>query len=352
MSNRARVAQTTFEIVGLLAFLANACRADVMYTFTNFDGPGSATAAAAGTNMNGISNTGAAVGFGIGNGGILTNFVRNPDGTFTTLNIMNAMALGINSAGDVVGTVNGNAYFLPPGGPAAMLAAPPTASVAFGIDDEANIVGQYSVNGEMPGFYLPLNTLAAFARIDSPSGPDVVNAQGVNNNGLIVGFYVGADGQQHGFDANIQNERNGELTGTAIADPTIPNVAGEPGTTFVFSQILGINDNGIAVGYYGDSTTSQHGFLYNTNTGQYTFLDDPSEQFSGGGVEVTQITGINNSGEITGFYSDANGVFHGFVANPALTPVPEPASLPLTGAGLLALWLVNKRRRRVAYGRR
>ena len=45
----------------------------------------------------------------------------------------------------------------------------------------------------------------------------------------------------------------------AIADPTIPAVAGEPGATFVFSQILGINDEGIAVGYYGDSTGSQHG---------------------------------------------------------------------------------------------
>ena len=67
------------------------------------------------------------------------------------------------------------------------------------------------------------------------------------------------------------------------------------------------------MGYYGDSTTSQHGFLYNTKTGQYTFLDDPSEAFDNG-VEVTQITGITNSGEITGFYSDANGVFHGFVA--------------------------------------
>ena len=46
----------------------------------------------------------------------------------------------------------------------------------------------------------------------------------------------------------------------------------------------------------------------------YTFLDDPSEAFDNG-VEVTQITGITNSGEITGFYSDANGVFHGFVAS-------------------------------------
>ena len=109
--------------------------------------------------------------------------------------------------------------------------------------------------------------------------------------------------------------RRGTLTGTAIADPTIPQVAGETGATFVFSQVLGINDKGIAVGYYGDSTGSQHGFLYDTRTGRYTFLDDPSEAFQNG-VEVTQITGITNSGEITGFYSDANGVFHGFVATP------------------------------------
>ena len=67
--------------------------------------------------------------------------------------------------------------------------------------------------------------------------------------------------------ANEKSAKNGTLTGTAIADPTIPNVPGEPGATFVFSQILGINDKGIAVGYYGDSTTSQHGFIYNTNTG-------------------------------------------------------------------------------------
>ena len=140
-----------------------------------------------------------------------------------------------------------------------------------------------------------------------------MNAQGINNKGLVVGFYVGTDGQVHGFMANQGAATNGTLTGTAIADPTIPNVPGEPGATFVFSQVLGINDQGIAVGYYGDSTTSQHGFLYNTNTGQYTFLDDPSEAFNNG-VEVTQITGITDSGEITGFYSDANGVFHGFVA--------------------------------------
>jgi hypothetical protein len=342
MRKKPGVAKSALRIAGLLAFLANACLASSVYNFTNFEGPGSGSAAAAGTNMNGIANDGAGVGFGIDNAGNFTNFIRNPNGTFTTLNIngsATAMALGINSAGAVVGTVNGAAFFLPNGGPAQALASPGTATAAFGINDNGNIVGQFTSGTTTPGFFIANDAATSFITINAPSGPDTVNAQGVNDNGLIVGFYVGTDGQDHGFMGQEGNAVGGVLAGTAIADPIIPAVSGEPGATFVFSQILGINDHGIAVGYYGDSTASQHGFLYNTLTGQYTFLDDPSEAFDNG-VEVTQITGITNSGEITGFYSDADGVFHGFEA----TPVPEPATLPLAGLGFLAAWLAKRRK--------
>lgn len=343
MSKPTRLTLLTLGIGGLLVFLANAAQAAAIYTFTNFDGPGSGNVAGAGTNMNGIANNGAAVGFGIDNAGNLTNFVRNPNGTFTTLNIngsTSAMALGINSAGDVVGTVSGNAFFLPSAGSVqTFIPSGGTSAAAFGIDDTGNIVGQFTTAVATPGFFLANHSSPSFITINAPSGPNTVNAQGVNNGGLIVGFYVGTDGQDHGFMALVSHAVGGMLTGTALADPMIPPVAGEPGATFVFSQILGINDHGIAVGYYGDSTTSQHGFFYNTLTGQYTFLDDPSAQFNNG-VEVTQITGITNSGEITGFYSDANGVFHGFVAS----PVPEPASLTLACAGLVAAWLAKRRR--------
>jgi hypothetical protein len=139
---------------------------------------------------------------------------------------------------------------------------------------------------------------------------------------LVVGYYIGTDAQLHGFMLDAKGVKTGTLTGTAIADPIIPAVAGEHGAKFESSVIMGINDEGIAVGGYIDSTGSEHGFLYNTKTGQYTFLDDPSEAFNHiittnpFAVESTLITGITNSGEISGFYTDANGVFHGFVAIP------------------------------------
>ncbi len=308
------------------------------YTFTNFDP--TLTGVAAGSNVNGISNTGNTVGTqtDANNMGTGSNFAGKP-GSTTTLNTgAGQTALGINSAGNVVGGNGATAFYLPNGGALQNLTAPPGATNAFGINDNGNIVGQYTSGATTPGFYLPGITSTNFVTINAPSGPDSVNAQSVNNNGLVVGFYQGTDGQAHGFDVNVGNATTGSLTGTAIADPVIPAVAGEPGATFVFSQLLSVNDSGLVAGYYGDSTTSQHGFLYNTKTGLYTFLDDPAAAFFNG-VEVTQITGITNSGEIAGFYSDANGIDHSFVAS----PVPEPSYWILMTSGLALIAFLKYR---------
>ena len=50
-------------------------------------------------------------------------------------------------------------------------------------------------------------------------------------------------------------------------------------------------------------TGGQHGFLFNIATGVYTFLDDPSAAATG--LSITQITSVNDMGEIDGFYVDA-----------------------------------------------
>ena len=316
------------------------------YIFTNFD---PALTPGSGSNANGISNTGQVVGTQVDVANVPTG--DNYTGTATNPNPLTAAhgqtAFGINSAGDVVGGSGSSAFYLPNGGTLQTLTTPAGANNAFGINDLGNIVGQYTAGADTPGFYLPSASSTSFTTIDQPPGAasTAVNAQGVNNKGLIFGFYLGNDGQAHGFDANIANVSGGTLLGMAIADPTIPNVPGEPGATFVFSQILGVNDEGIAAGYYEDSTTSQHGFLYNTTTGAYTFLDDPSEGFKNG-VEVTQITGISNSGEIAGFYTDAGGIAHSFVAVPAAASVPEPSTWLMIAFGFAGLGFVGYRSRR------
>lgn len=304
------------------------------YTFTNFDPI--LTGLAVGSNVNGISNTGQVVGTEVDAAGAPTgaNFTGTAINTNPLITGAGQTAFGINSAGSVVGGNGTTAFYLPNGGSLQTLAVPPGATNAFGINDLGNIVGQSTVGNDNSGFYLPSASSTSFATIFQPPGTsaDVVNAQGINDNGLIVGFYLGNDGQAHGFDAKTANISNGSLVGAAITDPTIPSISGEPGATFVFSQILGVNDDGIAVGYYGDSTESQHGFLYNTSTGVYTFLDDPAAAFSNG-VEVTQITGIANSGEIAGFYTDAGGVAHSFTADPTIVAVPELSTWLMALAG-------------------
>jgi len=313
-------------IVALMPFSARAGQIGASmkvngFTFINFD-PSGATDSTA----NGISNNGHLVITVTKPDGTFTNYTATPAKT-TQLNLgTTAMAFGSNSGNTIVGTQNGAAFFMTAKGSPQPLPSPALATAAFGINDKGQIVGQSTTgSGQMPGFILR-NMHTPAITINAPSGANIVNAQGINNFGLIVGSYVGTDGQTHGFIANLSSARNGTLTGTAITDPVIPNVPGEPGATFVFSQLLGVNDAGVAVGYYGDSTTSQHGFIYDTNTGQYTFLDDPAEAFNNG-VEVTQITGINNSAELTGFYTDGNGVTHSFIACPPYSFCPSYGSV-------------------------
>ncbi len=317
-----------------IAMLAPAARAG-NYVFTNFDGPGDSTN---GTTVNGINNNGQAVGFSSGATGNFTNFIRNTDGSFTTLTFNGssaAMANGLNSGDQVVGMTGTNAFLLTDNGNTLTILpqvnGTTTSEVAFGINDKGTIVGQYadSNTGTMPGF---VYAKGSFTTLNPVSNDMQVFAQGINNNGLVIGFYNTDGIHDHGFLYNSSNNQY-----TLLNDPNVANL--------LFTQFLGINDQGEAVGYYQNTTDgSQHGFLYNIATQQYTFLDDPNAATSG--FTMTQITGINDSNEITGFYVDAtSGLQRGFVA---ISSVPEPGSLALLGLGmtLAAGFSVRRARRR------
>jgi uncharacterized membrane protein len=74
----------------------------------------------------------------------------------------------------------------------------------------------------------------------------------------------------------------------------------------------GINDLDQIVGSYTDKDGRTHGYIFDSNSGTYTTLDDP---FGAGG---TFASGINERGWVVGSYRDADnlsGHFHGFLYN-------------------------------------
>jgi hypothetical protein len=286
-----------------------------MYMFMMFDGPGDN---AGGTTVNAISESGDVLGFSSNaDGSVLTNFIRARSGSFTTLDLGDpgAMAIGINAAKVVVGATGDNAFsdrtnamnvvMLPPA-----LAGKTMSEAAFGINNGGMVVGQYtrSDTGASPGFLL---ADGKFTDVN-PTNAQVTNAQGINNDGMVVGFFATAAAvagpviadnvAQHGF---LFDSATGVYT--PLPDPQQPNL--------FLSQYLGINDQSQTVGYWQDMAGSQHGFRYDLLTKTFTFIDEP-DAAPVAGVSVTQVVGINNGGDIAGFFIDANGVQHGFFATP------------------------------------
>jgi probable HAF family extracellular repeat protein len=83
---------------------------------------------------------------------------------------------------------------------------------------------------------------------------------------------------------------------------------------------LGIGDEGQVIGFYRDGNGDAHGFLY--SGGSYTAIDDPL------GVGGTIATGINNNGQIVGYYASYPNLAgeHGFVdSGGSFTTLPDPS---------------------------
>jgi probable HAF family extracellular repeat protein len=65
----------------------------------------------------------------------------------------------------------------------------------------------------------------------------------------------------------------------------------------VGTTAIGINDSGTISGYFTDASNLSHGFIYSGNT--FTQVDIA-------GASQTEIAHIKNNGRITGEYTDSN----------------------------------------------
>jgi probable HAF family extracellular repeat protein len=276
------------------------------YTFTTLDNPAEPEPNQSETFLTGINNLGqisgstnhADVGF------IYSAGTYNPIVSFYSGGVG-----GINDQGQVVWTdINGlygyyNGFLYsdgvntPIGDPHA--AAAYNYTIPVGINDATQIVGYYyDISDTAHGFFYDGTN---YTTIDDPLGWWSA-ADGINNNGQIVGNYLDrtpAD-KSHGFLYS-----NGSYT--TIDDPLGTNTVAR-----------GINDAGDIVGYYIDSDGIDHAFLY--KGGVFTTIDDPLG--TGGSVA----TGINDAGQMVGYYS-ANGGYHGFLANPNQSQPPTVSSI-------------------------
>ncbi|MHC5717540.1 MAG: hypothetical protein ACYTX0_36905, partial [Nostoc sp.] len=67
------------------------------------------------------------------------------------------------------------------------------------------------------------------------------------------------------------------------------------------------------------------------------------------GATSTEVYGINDKGEIAGYYTDANGYGYGFTAE--VKEVPEPGTIPATfvfGIGLITARLKLRKKQKAS----
>lgn len=125
-------------------------------------------------------------------------------------------------------------------------------------------------------------------------------AAGVNAAGQTVGYYTDANNMVHGFLRSA--------TGTVTTLDFTSN-----GTSALDTFALGVNDAGQVVGYYYDANFAAHGFLWTPGAATpFTSID--YHDASGTAVSATFGTGINNSGQIVGYYDDMSLGVHGFLS--------------------------------------
>jgi hypothetical protein len=186
---------------------------------------------------------------------------------------------------------------------------------------EGTRVGGLNALGAVAGMYRDANDFDhpyvrdANGTFTTISFPNLLggNAWAINLWGTVVGNFLNLTDDQsvllhyHGF----VRARNGAIT---LFDP--------PGSTMTeIPTAAAINDAGAITGDYwvcsADlSRCSVHGFVRMPN-GKYTVIDVPGAGPDGYSFQGTFPQGINDLGEVSGFYADVNSVFHGFVRTAA-----------------------------------
>jgi hypothetical protein len=173
----------------------------------------------------------------------------------------------------------------------------------------------------------------------------VTNILGINDNGLAVGFWTRPKGGPHGFELDLATGKfvefnvpgSSSTTITAINDKNdIVGFYTTGGATYGFllksellysfsfpvgntTEPLGLNDSDEIVGSYNVGT-AQFGFTITNplDFANYQTIVDPNGVT--GANAMTVVNGVNDKGQLVGFYLDRKNNTDGFLANPQQAP--------------------------------
>jgi uncharacterized membrane protein len=178
-------------------------------------------------------------------------------------------------------------------------AADPTFNQLLGINNDGKIAGYFGSGTPAnlhPNKGYTLNPPYGQGNYMNENFPGSQQTQvtGLNNKDLTVGFWADAAGNDFGFV-----EHDGTFTN--VVDPLGKNAAGGMTT----EQLLGVNDHDKAVGFWTDGEGNNHGFTYDVGSKSF-------DEVNIKGFASTTAAAINNKGDIAGFVSNG-GADEGFI---------------------------------------
>jgi hypothetical protein len=314
------MSSNTWAALALALFSARVLSAGPVYTFQTLTAPGGA-----GSEAWGINAAGDVVGYyssANGNLGFLYNPVTQ---AFTTLTgpagASDIQALGINDSGEIVGdyrnAANNTLGFVYSNGTYQTISAPGAqyGTIVSGINDSGQLALTYFTSTANSAYRWTPSGMSYTTQSFSVGG-NSTDAGGINNSGEIAGYY-----QTPNYGGYLWNS-NG--TSSTFEEPNDSS-----GTT----QALDVNNNGEVVGsFFGANGESG----YADQGGVFTQINVP-------GSIYTYTTGVNDNGEITGWYMDSADHLHSFIATPTAT-APEISSFAMLGLGCVGLGLWRRRR--------
>jgi hypothetical protein len=200
--------------------------------------------------------------------------------------------------------INGSQMTLDdPLGTGTNVAAP--AQNLLSVNDKGQAAGFWTDNNtHLHGFVVAFDQNGkplSFTEVPASRFKDGVSTQvsGITDEQELCGFYTDKNGNNHGF--------YGKLDVHYKSFDVVIN-----GVKATNTQAFGCNNNGEIVGQFSDMDGNLHGFLL--SSGNFTQFDAPgSSQVPEFGVQGTLINGIDDLGDIVGFFSDGKSAVKGFV---------------------------------------